>query len=88
MDKQSVVSMAMYEEQLELLRDKFSQMENRISLKTDEVVFTMAVSHRKEIDFLKEEVLHLRGQLKVAKKEQQQLFVKKYAASARRRSVG
>ncbi|WP_163526201.1 hypothetical protein [Halobacillus ihumii] len=88
MDKQSVVSMALYEEQLDLLRNKFSQMDKRISLKADEAVFTMAVSHRKEIDLYKEEVLRLRDQLKEVRKEQQQLHVKKFAASARRRSVG
>ncbi|WP_079530096.1 hypothetical protein [Halobacillus hunanensis] len=88
MDKQSVVSMALYEEQLDLLRNKFSQMEKRISLKADEAVFTMAVSHRKEIDLFKEEVLRLRDQLKEVRKEQQQLHVKKYVASARRRSAG
>ncbi|UOR12495.1 hypothetical protein [Halobacillus amylolyticus] len=89
MDKQQpVVSMAMYEEQLQLLQEKFSLMEKRISLKADEVVFTMSISHRKEIDQLKDEVIHLREQLSEVKKEQQEIYVKKFAGAARRRSVG
>ncbi|UOQ93544.1 hypothetical protein MUO14_00615 [Halobacillus shinanisalinarum] len=86
--QQPAVSMAMYEEQLQLLKEKFTLMEKRISLKADEVVFTMSVSHRKEIDQLKDEVILLREQLKKVNKEQQEIYVKKYAGAARRRSVG
>ncbi|WP_082234025.1 hypothetical protein [Halobacillus massiliensis] len=63
-----LVPAATYERQLIQLKDKFSLLEKRLSLKADEIVFTMAVSHRKEIDHLKDEIIHLREQVKELKK--------------------
>ncbi|MBA2173912.1 hypothetical protein H0266_03260 [Halobacillus locisalis] len=59
-----------FEEQLFQFKEKVGLLERRLSLKADEVVFTMAVSHRKQIDQLKDEVFQLREELKQVKKQQ------------------
>ncbi|WP_173916333.1 hypothetical protein [Halobacillus sp. Marseille-Q1614] len=68
MKNNQFVPAATYEKQLVQLKDKFSLLEKRLSLKADEIVFTMAVSHRKEIDQLKDEVIYLREQVKELKR--------------------
>lgn len=86
--KNSVVTPNEFEEQLSQLQEKFSLLERRLTLKADEVVFTMTVSHRKEIDELRDEVFHLRDELKKMKKERRQDYLGKVAQQAKRRSVG
>lgn len=86
--KNSVVTPNEFEEQLSQLQEKFSLLERRLSLKADEIVFTMTVSHRKEIDELRDEVFHLRDELKKMKKERRQDYLGKVAQQAKRRSVG
>ncbi|WP_079479992.1 hypothetical protein [Halobacillus salinus] len=63
-----------FEAELVRLKEKFSLLERRLSLKADEVVHTMAVSHRREIDGLKDEVFRLREELKKVRKEQKRNF--------------
>ncbi|UOQ42746.1 hypothetical protein MUN89_12275 [Halobacillus salinarum] len=87
MAKSPVVNSAEFEEQLIRLREKFSLLERSLSLKADEIVFTMAVSHRKEIDQLKEEVIHLQEQLKKVKQDQKSSYIKKVSQLAKNRSV-
>jgi cell division protein FtsB len=86
--KNSVVTPNEFEEQLSQLQEKFSLLERRLSLKADEVVFSMTVSHRKEIDELRDEVFQLRDELKKMKKERRQDYLGKVAQQAKRRSVG
>ncbi len=86
--KNSVVTPNEFEEQLSQLQEKFSLLERRLSLKADEIVFTMTVSPRKEIDELRDEVFHLRDELKKMKKERRQDYLGKVAQQAKRRSVG
>ncbi|MGP4060048.1 hypothetical protein [Halobacillus litoralis] len=88
MMKSRVVTPEEFEEQLSQLREKFSLLERRLSLKADEIVFTMTVSHRKEVDDLKDEVFSLRDELKKMKKERQHAYLGKVAQQAKRRSVG
>ncbi|MFQ3543016.1 hypothetical protein Q7A53_02945 [Halobacillus rhizosphaerae] len=85
--KNRVVKPEEFEEQLFHLKEKFQLLERRLSLKADEIVFTMAVSHRKEIDELKDEVFYLRDELKKVKKDQQEEYLKKAAFQAKRRSL-
>ncbi|MBH0229549.1 hypothetical protein LCL89_03245 [Halobacillus yeomjeoni] len=87
MVKTRVVTPLEFEEQIFQLKEKFSLLERRLSLKADEIVFTMAVAHRKEIDELKDEVFHLREQLKTVKKEQQDQYLERIAYQAKKRSV-
>ncbi|KHE67992.1 hypothetical protein, partial [Halobacillus sp. BBL2006] len=75
MIRNRVITPDEFEEQLFQLKEKFTLMEKRLSLKADEIVFTMAISHRKEIDELKEEVFQLRDQLKQVKKEQKNHYL-------------
>ncbi|SFJ99570.1 hypothetical protein SAMN04487936_10670 [Halobacillus dabanensis] len=86
--KNSVVTPNEFEEQLSQLQEKFSLLERRLTLKANEVVFTMTVSHRKEIDELRDEVFYLRDELKKMKKERRQDYLGKVAQQAKRRSVG
>ncbi|WP_101844056.1 hypothetical protein [Halobacillus sp. Marseille-P3879] len=88
MSKNQSVSRATYERQFVQLKEKFELLEKRLSLKADEIVFTMAVSHRKEIDQLKEEVIHLRQQIKNVKKEQKPAYKKNIHLSSRKKSAG
>ncbi|CDQ19536.1 hypothetical protein SAMN05192559_104237 [Halobacillus karajensis] len=87
MMKNSVVTPDEFEEQLSHLQEKFSLLERRLSMKADEVVFTMTVSHRKEIDELKDEVFLLRDELRKIKKERRHEYLGKVAQQAKRRSV-
>ncbi|MFG6148728.1 hypothetical protein [Halobacillus sp. B23F22_1] len=88
MSKDQSVSRATYERQFVQLKEKFELLEKRLSLKADEIVFTMAVSHRKEIDQLKEEVIHLREQIKDVKKTQKSGYKRNLHLSSRKKSVG
>ncbi|MFC7060417.1 hypothetical protein [Halobacillus seohaensis] len=88
MRKNQVVSRNTYDQQLNQLREKFVLLEKRLSLKADEIVFTMAVSHRKEIDQLKDEVIRLREQLKEVKRNQKGEYRSHFPLSSRKKSVG
>ncbi|MCP3025893.1 hypothetical protein [Halobacillus sp. A5] len=88
MNNNESVSRAAYERQFVQLKKKFHLFEKRLSLKADEIVFTMAVSHRKEIDQLKEEVIHLREQIKDLKKEKKVSSKKNLHLSSRKKSAG
>ncbi|MGR9049962.1 hypothetical protein LC065_14595 [Halobacillus litoralis] len=88
MKKNSVITPYEFEEQLSHLQEKFSLLERRLSIKADEIVFNMAVSHRKEIDELKNEVFGLRDELRKMKRERRYEYMEKVAQQARRRSVG
>ncbi|REJ09692.1 hypothetical protein [Halobacillus trueperi] len=88
MKKNSVITPNEFEEQLSHLQEKFSLLERRLSIKTDEIVFNMAVSHRKEMDELKNEVFGLRDELRKMKRERRFEYMGKVAQQARRRSVG
>lgn len=76
-----------FEKELVQLKEKFSLLERRLSLKADEVVFTMTVSHRKEIDELKDEVFRLREELKKVNKEHKQGFMGDITRRQRQRRV-
>ncbi|WP_226579242.1 hypothetical protein [Halobacillus litoralis] len=88
MMKNSVVTPEEFEEQLAQLQKKFSLLERRLSLKADEIVFTMTISHRKEVDELKDEVFLMRDELKKMKRERRNEYLGKVAQQAKRRSVG
>lgn len=88
MMKDSVVTPNEFEEQLSQLQKKFSLLERRMTLKADEIVFAMAVTHRKEIDDLKDEVFLLHDELKKMKKQKRFEYLGKVAQQAKRRSVG
>ncbi|MBN8234644.1 hypothetical protein JF544_05255 [Halobacillus kuroshimensis] len=88
MTKPIVVTPEEFERQLFQLQEKFSLLERRMSLKADEIVFSMTVAHRKEVDELKEEVLNLQGELRHMKKEKRQAYMGRIAQQAKKRSVG
>ncbi|MGI8315324.1 hypothetical protein [Halobacillus mangrovi] len=88
MIRNGVVTPDEFEELLFQLKEKFTLMEKRLSLKTDEIVFYMAIAHRKETDHLKEDVLQLREQIRKLEKEQKAKCLEKIAYQAKRRSAG
>ncbi|MFC7320660.1 hypothetical protein [Halobacillus campisalis] len=88
MNRDESVAKATYEKQLVQLKEKFTLLDKRLSLKADEIVFTMAVSHRKEIDQLKDEVIKLREQLKEVKREKKREGGGHFALSSRKKSAG
>ncbi|GGC87584.1 hypothetical protein GCM10007216_17890 [Thalassobacillus devorans] len=73
--QQKGVSRRQFEHSLLEMMDDMQRLEQKISLKADEVVFTMAVAHRKEIDRLQEEILTMREEIKELKKNQKDLHM-------------
>ena len=60
------------------LIERVRVMDQRISTKADEVVLTMALSHRQQIDELETEILRLREDLKKVKQQEVKNEVKHY----------
>ncbi|MBM7552504.1 hypothetical protein [Thalassobacillus pellis] len=58
------------------MMEDMRRLEQKISLKADEVVFTMAVSHRKEIDRLQDEIIELHEEVRQLKRTQKELHYK------------
>ncbi|MFD1018448.1 hypothetical protein [Thalassobacillus hwangdonensis] len=63
------------EQSLGEVMEEMRRLEQKISLKADEVVFTMAIAHRKEIDRLQEDIIALREEMKLLKKDQKELHM-------------
>ncbi|MCA0970384.1 hypothetical protein LCM20_07265 [Halobacillus litoralis] len=78
------VSVEDFETELLQLKERFSLLERRLSLKADEVVSTMAISHRKQIDELKDEVFRLRDELKKVQKGQKEKLIDRVVRRQRR----
>ncbi|WP_181348325.1 hypothetical protein [Thalassobacillus sp. CUG 92003] len=83
------VSKQEFEEGLGRMIEKFRVLDKRISLKADDVVFTMAVSHRKEIDKLQTEILKLREEVKQLRRSHKELYLSQATLQpVKRRTTG
>ncbi|WP_028782998.1 hypothetical protein [Thalassobacillus devorans] len=84
--RQQGVSRRQFEQSIIDMMDDMQRLEQKISLKADEVVFTMAVAHRKEIDRLQEEILTMRAEIKDLKRNQKDLHMEKSFSMAGRKT--
>ncbi|RWZ60302.1 hypothetical protein EQV77_03135 [Halobacillus fulvus] len=87
MTKQKVMTNEEFEEQIFHMKEKSRQLERRLSSKVDEQVFSISVSHKKEVDALKEEVFKLRSEIKNIKKEKKARYLERMARQAKQRRV-
>ncbi|QHT46836.1 hypothetical protein QRD89_09970 [Halobacillus sp. ACCC02827] len=88
MKKSQVVTPVEFEQQLSNIRDKFALLERRLSMKTDEIVFSMTVSHRKDIEKVREDVMQLTVNRQRAGAALQRAHLLSAAKEAKQRTVG
>ncbi|MRH42442.1 hypothetical protein GH741_07060 [Aquibacillus halophilus] len=64
------------------LMDRVRIIDQKLSTKADEVVFTITMTHRQEIEELQFEIIRLNNELKKVKKQQTHYFIPRYRATS------
>ncbi|MBM7569865.1 hypothetical protein [Aquibacillus albus] len=75
-DNNNALSKKEFEKAYLELSERIRLIDQRISTKADEVVLTMTLSHRQEIEELQSEIIHLRSELKRVKQQTSKQEVK------------